>query len=391
LTTSSDSPLIFNCPSCGGRIKTLRSQAGTKCKCPKCTASIVVPAPDESPAQSPARAPLDAPERRRAIAPQVQRHDDADDDEGDFKLSDPVERLTLEPVVTEATVDSLADDEPPPEPRKSKPPVNTDPIDVARGRTRLLDSEPERVPLPQNPTAAHVFHFLADPNVIFRGIVLSLILALEIFLIFKAIELRNAGVLMIGSMFFTMGGAVLGGMFAVAASAVWLSIVRDTSNGCQRIESWPQPMFVELTIDSLYIVLSFILGVLPGCGAAVILSAIGIPTWISIFAVPISLSLVFPVSLLSMLESGSFIQPYSKIIWRSLREATPAWVLFYAASALGMFVALIALLTILFAGYWAMLPVSFLLIALLLVYFRILGLLAWYWVNVSVEESEDDE
>ncbi len=394
MTTSSDSPLVFNCPSCGGRIKTLRSQAGTKCKCPKCTAAVVVPAPEESLASSqfPGRDRLDSPATQPAIEQQIRPSDDADDEEDDFKLSDPVERLTLEPAVSAAHIDSLAGDEPWSElPKTSRPPMQPDPVDVAQGRTRLLDSQPERPMLPPIPQPVHVFQIMTELDVIVRGIGMSMALSLEMILVIKAIEFRSAGLLMVASMVFTMAAVVFGGLLAVAASTVFLAIVRDTSNGSQRVESWPQPAFAEWFIESLYIWTSCFLGLLPGLGVAVVLDVIGLPSWLSWCAAPVSLAAIFPITLLSMLEAGSFITPYSEIIWRSLREATRAWRLFYAGSAALMLVGLLALLAQIFGGYWLILPANLVLIALLLIYFRMLGLLAWYWANVSVVESADED
>ena len=113
---------------------------------------------------------------------------------------------------------------------------------------------------------------------------------------------------------------------------------------------------------------------------------------------PVSLVATFPLILLSMLEADSAMKPLSLPVVRSMGQACGAWGLFYVESTI-----------LLAAAGWiawqltARLPlvgavtVPPLLVATLLVYFRLLGRLAWCCAEAARRagqhnvEPEDEE
>jgi len=115
--------------------------------------------------------------------------------------------------------------------------------------------------------------------------------------------------------------------------------------------------------------------VLPGLGIARALESAGIAGWPSVW---ISLVLIFPVSLLAMLETGSPLNPFSLPVWRSLLYAWWAWGLFYVETTvlIGVLGGL-ALLAAIYVPAMGMVVAAPLLVATLMIYFRLLGRLAW--------------
>jgi hypothetical protein len=112
-------------------------------------------------------------------------------------------------------------------------------------------------------------------------------------------------------------------------------------------------------------------------------------------------SLIFPVLLLSMMETASPLGFYSKPIWGSIWQVKGIWLRFYGlslclvapvgAAVFGLvLVAMRPLTTQLAVGAVAMLYAS---LTLLTVYFRMLGRLGWVLIqeiDVDVEDPSDE-
>ena len=100
--------------------------------------------------------------------------------------------------------------------------------------------------------------------------------------------------------------------------------------------------------------------------------------------------LLFPFLLLSALEAGSPLTPFSLPILMSLRHHGRAWLAFYGQS-IALFAAcwLIGLVLWTVLPALALLPIGVVLASTLMIYFRLLGRLAWHcsWLP----EEEDDE
>jgi len=165
------------------------------------------------------------------------------------------------------------------------------------------------------------------------------------------------------------GTLVLGLTYFVWASKFCLTILTQTANGVDRIEEWSTEDYVEWFFEALYLVNSLILSVLIGWGVESLTSTLppGVGAGAAVF-------LTFPVILLSMLETGSVLNPISPAVWGSLLRTWWAWLGFYVlagslvAAVVGVEHGLRAL-----GGPWAALPAAIFTATAMLVYFRLLG------------------
>ena len=174
----------------------------------------------------------------------------------------------------------------------------------------------------------------------------------------------------------TLGGATM--FCAVAWAAVmavnFLTVLRDTSYGYDKIEESSSEGFIDWIGDAFYVLNALAISVLPSLAIEQVRVALDWPVW---FCVLLGPWLVFPIVLLSMLETDSPLNPFSPAVLRSLFGARWLWATFYLETAL------------LLAGFWflsmalcaapllALFVIPGLLVALLLLYARLLGRLAW--------------
>ena len=181
------------------------------------------------------------------------------------------------------------------------------------------------------------------------------------------------------------GGVVLVLLWGIAASPLLLAIAQDTGEGNDQVEAWPEPVFTDWAFDFLYVVDSFVVALLPGVVLARVLAIAEQPYWM---AIPGSLFFLFPVVLLSMLEAGSPIVPVSASVVASLFSMAWAWVVFYVESAmlLAGFLAFSGVVSY-FIGPWGVIPIAVVWVWVLIVYFRLIGRVAWC-CNPAREEVE---
>lgn len=173
----------------------------------------------------------------------------------------------------------------------------------------------------------------------------------------------------------------------IAASMV--AVVVDAAAGNERMENWPEGPIADWLFDSLYVVNAMAVSVVPGAGLRWLLASQGLGIGP---VMELSAYLLFPVVLLSMLERGSVMSPYSPSILGSLRAVIQAWGLFYLAS--GLLVLVVGGLTSGLASLLGGLGVALampLIVASPFLYFRLVGRLGWICSQVTEEEEEEEE
>ena len=172
-------------------------------------------------------------------------------------------------------------------------------------------------------------------------------------------------------------GGVFALVWACAAAACGLTILHDTSHGADAIESWPNLLRLEGLGEFVYTVNALVLSALPGLLATPLWHWLGISRTLGI---AVTVPVLFPIFLLSMLETRSPTDPVSLAVWRSLLYAWRAWLAFYlVALAAALVTAALAVAAIRHAG-WAvgLVAAGALLTAAWMIYFRLLGRLAWF-------------
>ena len=178
-----------------------------------------------------------------------------------------------------------------------------------------------------------------------------------------------------GMMFLAIGGILGIGCFFYAA-ALAMSILLDTCNGLKRIESWPRGFFFEWLHETGYVAGAVFWGALPGVPLNLLLQDARIPP-VLIFTA--AASVLFPLALMGELETGVFCFPGAPAVWLSPFRARRAWLDFYLITVpLLSLVAGIAAYAFQENIAWMLLLASILAAAGWLLYFRLLGRLAWY-------------
>jgi DNA-directed RNA polymerase subunit RPC12/RpoP len=174
-------------------------------------------------------------------------------------------------------------------------------------------------------------------------------------------------------------------LLAICLTIIWmgilfvnlLAILGDTAAGSDNIENWPNAAaFIDWFSNVFFIFNSLFVSSVAAGGVRWLLDQVQLPgRWVSL-GVPL---LLFPFLLLSMLEVNSPWVPFSKPVWRSLADHRRAWIGFYLESIL-----LVAVTGGLVGAIWiadniiiAIPLLSLTLVAMLMIYFRLLGRLAW--------------
>ncbi len=187
-------------------------------------------------------------------------------------------------------------------------------------------------------------------------------------------------------------------IWGTVASAFCLAILRDSAAGNDRIENWPEAIFLDWALDGLYLLGSLVVAVVAGMFLQWLLEPVGLPEEMGVFG---GVAAVFPIALLSMLERGSPLGLISPAVWDSLWRRRGAWATFYIASVILAAATMgLTAVIVLLPGLVAMPLVVTLFVGALLLYFRLLGRLAWCCSSgperrrprpaVAVEEKTDE-
>jgi len=330
----------FRCPLCDTLIRVGRDQAGEQMVCRDCHTLFVVPPPP-------------APKRKLDLQSRA----------GDvYDVGDSIEVPEYRPLI-------------PPPRWRPRPGVES-------GVDRIKEAGRVRARPPRWTFFSGIFGFPAYRNSWPRWVGLSLGLMAPLLLGQLAVKLAMvpagpwAGAIpWIASMVLCGLAFLLGLMWSVVAFVSCLSILRDTAYGCHDIENWPEAVFQDWVGEFFFLIGSLGVSVLPGLVIGRVLESAGIAGWPSVW---ISIVLVFPVSLLAMLETNSPLSPFSLPVWRSLLYAWWAWGLFYVETTV-LIAALggLGLLAAIYVPVMGMVLAAPLLVATLMIYFRLLGRLAW--------------
>jgi hypothetical protein len=314
--------VAIECPVCHTRLHFTLDRVGQMAVCPDCLVPLVVPRPK----------------------PKPPAYQDGAEGPVDYDVGQAL-RQKLTPVI----------DRPP----KIEP--------------RYLVSTADRPSLPPHPFLTGVFGFPFYPGVLSRWLALSLTAPLIANLVISGVKTATQGYLaaVIGVCMMAAAG-FLAVFWLAALGSIFLVIVSETASGNARIQQWPEMNFIDLIFDAAFPVNSLALAAVPGAGIAWLDPGNG-PLYVGI-----SILVGFPVILLSMLESGSCMSPWSTAILRSLRTDRRGWAIFYLETAAGI-AAAVGLTMGLYPtlGDAIALTIPFDLL-ILIVYARLLGRLGWY-------------
>jgi len=335
-SAAEQSYVAVRCPVCGTRLHATTDQVGLEIVCPDCDRPVVVPTPPPKPKPKP---------NLRVAAGK------------DY-------------VVGQATTIP-----------------EFKPLFVPPRWHSQLDGSDEVRPLPEPPRwpmVMGVFGFPFSRSARNTWIALSAgaMLLLGVLIGGRSIDtgaIRAYGIAM------SMGvGGLIGFILAVAGSVRLLTVLGDTACGYDDVENWPEPPYIDWMLESLFVINAAVLAAMPwfvvtrlfDCGAAAPMLLVG------------GSLLLFPIVLLAMLEANSPVWPFSSLLAQSLIRVRWVWGLFYAESAvLTVAVGGLAVAAVVWVPYAGPFLAAVLLTTALMIYFRLLGRLAWC---ISVKLSESD-
>jgi hypothetical protein len=270
-------------------------------------------------------------------------------------------------------IDAEIQQKPPP------PPLETDYLKMAHERG--LVRAPDERPIPRWTYFSGVFTFPWWLSNVARWITMAISLTISGLLVSMAIGLSSGGTAMMAGPLVIMFASAMTVVTLSFCSACFVAAVDDTADGNDEVQEatfppldqWFFSFFSVLGIWLMAGALGYPLIAVPGVGP---------------FAVAISGVVLFPILFLSALESESFLLPLSPNIWKSLVRYAGQWLAFYLVST--------ALLAAWLFMAWALLEIVPLLLVLLggsglaavmLIYARLLGRLAW---RISFDRSPQE-
>jgi len=159
-----------------------------------------------------------------------------------------------------------------------------------------------------------------------------------------------------------------------SASANWIQIVNETSDGNDRISGWPDAVFLDWMFDGFFVVMAAAMAGIPAWAVA---NFSGLPQewlWPIVGSVLVA---GFPVVLLSMLEVSSPWAILSPKVLASFFRSPIAWSFFYVESAAVATALTFGSIWALRQSGWLIFMVALVVVGGTFVYFRLLGRLGW--------------
>ncbi len=159
------------------------------------------------------------------------------------------------------------------------------------------------------------------------------------------------------------------------SAACCLAVLESTAAGLDRVEAWPDPQWKEWMAQMIYLGWIGAIPLAASYGLAQLMSLAGVEVRL---ALPGFFFLLYPIALMSALEANSYWVPLTLPILMSLFRWWWAWLLFYLLTAL-LAAGLAAVFIFAIESSQDLLLVALgpLTAAAALIYFRLLGRLAW--------------
>ena len=251
--------------------------------------------------------------------------------------------------------------------------------------------EAEQTEPPARPFVAGVLNFVFYPDILGLWLGMSLGLMCVLALVDAINQLMTSGAAAVLAAFVAALTGIVGGGVAGLASSRLLTILHVTADGQDHITDWPSTHPTEWMADMFYVVNALAFSYLPAGVLGAVLNWVGLPGWLTV-----SLTwALFPFVLLSMLETGSRLQPFSVPVYGTLKTCPVAWRTFYLQSSLiAVLVVVIVFATTLLGTWMSRILGSIVLTAGVIVYFRLLGRLAWVCGqtdDLELDATDDEE
>jgi hypothetical protein len=189
-----------------------------------------------------------------------------------------------------------------------------------------------------------------------------------------------------GSLVLCCSAGLLGIILLITISAYAVTVIRDMADGLDTVESWPPGFVVDWGQEMFYVGSALMWGLLPGALASIVL-----PPAPSAMIYGISEAVFFPIALLAALDIAMPMLPISPAVWKSPFRHPVVWLTFYVLSIpLFVLIAEILVLAVSMASSLLCLLTGVLFVPGWMLYFRLLGRLAWY-CSGRYEQKQSEE
>lgn len=245
--------------------------------------------------------------------------------------------------------------------------------------------------LPERPFLTGTWSFPFAPGVRGRTILLAVLAFLVGVSARESLRLMASGdgrLSFLGAMFTVLTVFAFVAWFSVAAACA-LAVVGDTANGCDRIVRWPTAVFLDWIGETFVVATAVGISVAPLVGLAWMSRQAGSP---SEGGVPVGFFFLFPVVFLSLLENGALFDVVSLPTLRTFWVAPGGWGKFYLSTALLLLAAAtLGVLAFPAGGIVGIAVVSVISSLVWLIYFRLLGRLAWFCADRTAAADDAAE
>ncbi len=402
------------CPTCRTKMYAAPEQVGKSLTCPDCRKSVIVPSPpmpepkpppiitellddhykvlpgvDQPPAASASTekqfavtCPL-CHTRLSATAKQVGQSITCPDCGRPFKVKAPEPPKTQRRWVEDDGIEI------PIAPTFERP-MTVVPLHESLTRPKVKRTVSEAPSLPAWPLVSGVFNFLFYRNVWPYWLGYGSWLALAFTGLYFAIYFGQHSISMMLTVFMLKPVVLAFGCLWFATSSLFRSITQDTADGLDRVENWPDSIFLAAEISDPFYPLNAVgLTIVVGGALMALLRGAGAEAW---FVGPVCTVVFFPLFLLSMLANDSPMMPFSRPVWSGVARSIGSWAMFYLESTLILgSVAYLAFLAWNEGNALWLLGAGLLIFGACLLYARLLGRLAWITALQDEEEDSEDD
>lgn len=286
----------FPCKVCGTRLYTSTSKVGTRTRCPDCFTEFKVPAP---------------PPRKKQQEIKL-------DKTADVTFA-PIDARSLNsPENTKSQSDKL--------------------LDKAKQELQNEKAELEHITTPFNSQRwlTLVFWFCRDPVVVVLMVMWGCVCAVwlsAVTMIPTLFQIEGTVAALIQSfVFFGPGVMLIGGILIIA-----MSILSTVANQLNRIQEWPFGKIAESMGELVVLFAAMILASIPGGIAGTALSTMMDSYLGTLFGTLASIWALLPFFLLSMADTNSMMEPFSKSVFDSMKTRVDAWGAMYFQTMLAVF------------------------------------------------------
>ncbi len=293
-----DEEFSFPCKLCGSLLSSSRSRIGTETRCPDCFTQFSVPTP---------------PKKKKLV---------------DVKMDEEVARVTFAPIDSQSVRGASISSE------KSK--------EILDRAEQTVETEREEFDhlngvFDTKRWLGFLFGFLRDPLVIaaavgigfLTGVWLFSIAAMGTWVKLDATQVLIAKLALL--IVFCLPIAVLISMCGIA-------ILTMAANRASRVVEWPFARLSESVGECVMVIVSVMAASIPGGMIGAAFRAFNSHPMVALAFAIIGIWGLTPILLLSMIDSGSLFEPYSKAVFSSIKSRPEAWGAMYMQTGMCLLV-----------------------------------------------------